>query len=229
MNFDLSAWNRWNEWLDSLNPVISEMLVDSDRFNRLKEIRNANLDHITTHKGGEFVAIIRDWYISHQTVAVRRIVKADKQSISLSKLLDQVAKCAKQITLDFYLQQHPEDPTYVDWQTPTFNQLSEDGETISETIVSGILDNLTNRTRKIEDWVDRVVCHNDKRGPQDTPLFDELHDAVEAIDEAYCKIGPFITTKGYSTLRPTDLTDWSEFLFYPFAVNEPNQSTGGWG
>lgn len=100
MKFTQSTWDSWNEWLEFLNSRISNLLIYSDRFKDLMKLQNINLNHINKVGYGEFLTTFKNCYITHQIIAVRKTVKR-KDKKSLTKIIDQMEKCANQITLDF--------------------------------------------------------------------------------------------------------------------------------
>src|SRR5207245_622760 len=96
--------------------------------------------------------------------AIRSHVKVDKDGISLMRLLVQLRDNAPRFTLKICLEQFPRDPNYVDWQTGTFGQFSEDGVTVSASIVQSHIDQLKGLTSQVEAMADRSIAHLDKRG-----------------------------------------------------------------
>src|SRR5262249_12586226 len=131
------------------------------------------------------------------------------------RLLDEIRESASQFTFQFYLQQFPKDPSYVDWQTPTFRQFSKNGKTISQDILQQDVEQLETLTRKVEQLADRSFAHLDKRGFGDMVTFGDLDACIDAFDQLVCKYLSLITAEGYSSLEPTILFNWEKIFRVP--------------
>src|SRR5262245_31198759 len=163
---------KWQEWARRIKQDVESRLVNPRQvFRAFARVLNENSEHITEHEGEVFCNFIKRCYVSHAAMAIRSHVKRNRDSISIGRLLDEIRESASQFTFQFYLQQFPKDPSYVDWQTPTFRQFSKNGKTISQDILQQDVEQLETLTRKVEQLADRSFAHLDKRGFGDMVTF----------------------------------------------------------
>lgn len=161
-------------------------------------------------------------------MAIRSHVKLDNKSISLLRLLMQIRDCAGQFTFQFFLEQFPIDPAYVDWQPVTFAPFSDDGRSVSSKIVQRDIEILRTLTIQIEELADRTLAHLDKRGFDGKVTFGELDACVDAFDKLVCKYLKLTAGAGYATLEPTILCDWQKIFTVPLDIRNSGQSSGEW-
>jgi hypothetical protein len=146
----------------------------------------ANAEHIETYGGGDFFRFVAQGYITQVAMTIRRHSK-DDDTISFMRVLKQVKTCAPQFTYEVYLQQHPIEPDYAEWQKPTFAQFSEDGRLVSETKVDADIVLLKKLTANVVELCDKEFAHVDKRGYSGTVTFGEVEACVNAFDKLVCK------------------------------------------
>ena len=153
-------------------------------------------------------------------MGIRRHLKTNADSISLLQLIEQIGKCAKQFTYDFYISQYPIDKSYVNWQAGTYSQFSHDGKVISEDIIEADLKKVSDLGKKIEAFVDRILAHLDRRGWDGQVTYEDLELMIKQFDELVCKYLTLITAEGYSTLEPAIQYDWKAIFGVPLDVRK---------
>jgi hypothetical protein len=217
-------FEKWKAWIHEIQRDVAMRLVDPRQvFQKFSEVTNANQEHILEHRGEGFCCFIRDCYVSHVAMAIRRQVKVGKDSVSLMRLLSEILECSAQFTYEFYLQQFPIDPAYVDWQAPTFKQFSDDGRTVSAAIVRKDIISLKALTEEVENLADKVIAHLDKNGFSGSVTFGLLNKCVDAFDHLVCKYSKLIIASGYSTLETTILYDWQQIFTVPLDARAHDQ------
>jgi hypothetical protein len=205
MKFEFSSWALWGTWIEKIASDVSTRLNDAAQFGVFRKTVAENSGWIDRHQGGAFCQFVTRSYVTAASLGVRRHVKrTDSNSIALARLLEQIAKCAPQITFGFYQLRFPRAPNDIEWQASTFGRLCADpaplanestaaGVAVSASIVEGDLAKLDTLTQTIEEYADRVLAHLDKRGFSTTFTFAELDQALHAFDELVCKYQAFLT------------------------------------
>jgi hypothetical protein len=214
---------KWQKWARRIKEDVSLRLVQPRQvFRGFAEVVNGNREHITGRNGGVFCAFIKRGYAAQVAMAIRSHVKVDKDSISLMRLLVQLRDSAPRFTFEFFLEQFPRDPNYVDWQTGTFGQFSEDRVKVSARIVQSDIDQLKGLTSQVEAMADRSIAHLDKRGFAGSVTLGDLDRCIDAFDNLVCKYLTLINGSGYSTLEPSILFDWEDIFRVPLDVRGEN-------
>src|SRR5690349_8585765 len=212
-----TEFHKWQQWAECVKSDVQTRLVNPRQvFRGFFKVVNANAEHISQHDGGTFCKFVRDCYVSHVVMAIRRHIKQGDGSISLMRLLIQIRDCAGQFTCQFFLRQFPIDSSYVNWQRVTFSLFSEDGQTVSTRIVQKDIDDLKALTAKVEKLADKSLAHLDKSGFDGSVTFGDLDHCIDAFDALVCKYVKLTTGTGYATLEPTILTNWEEVFTVPF-------------
>jgi hypothetical protein len=212
-------FQKWQKWARRIKDDVSLRLVEPRQvFRGFAEVVNGNRKHITRRNGGVFCELVKQGYVAQVAMAIRSHVKVDKDSISLMRLLVQLRDNAQRFTFTFFLEQFPRDPNYVDWQTGTFGQFSEDGRTVSTLIVQSHIDQLKSLTSQVETMADRSIAHLDKRVFTGSLTMGDLDKCIDAFDKLVCKYLSLITSSGYATLEPTITFDWERIFRVPFDV-----------
>jgi len=209
---------KWQEWASRIEADVGMRLVHPRPvFRGFVDIVNANAEHFAAHEGDVFFSFVRRCYVANAATAIRSHAKK-RDSGSFARLLAEIRDCATKFTFQFYLQQFPIDPTYVNWQTVTFSPFTEDGATVSPQFVQKDIDCLNQLAEKVETLVDRTLAHLDPRGFEASLTFGELDECVDAFDRLVCKYLKLIVGGGPTTLEPTILSDWTKVFTVPFDI-----------
>ena len=212
-------FEKWRRWVQSIQEDVETSLVHPRQvFREFAKRINANTEHIEEHDGDVFCYFVRECYVSHVAMAIRRQVKVKRESVSLLGLLQEILKCSSQFTYQFYLQNFPIDPNYVEWQPSTFAEFSGDGVTVTDSIVQKDIRNLEAITIKVEDLADKSIAHLDKAGPGGSVTFGDLNACIDAFDHLVCKYLKLITGGGYTTLETKILSNWTQIFTVPLDI-----------
>jgi hypothetical protein len=100
---DANVWKKWQDWAERIREDFGQVVEDRDVHEGFRRVVQENGDWIDENQGALFVDFIKRNYVGNAFMGVRRQLKVDDDSISLMRLLRQMADQAHQITLDFYL------------------------------------------------------------------------------------------------------------------------------
>lgn len=185
----------------------------------------ANGDWIDGNQGALFVDFIKRSYVGNAFMGVRRQLKVDNDSISLMRLLEQMAAQAHQITLDFYLSIFPlkpdQDQDGFVWQKETFRGFTDDHVTLSSRIINEHMTEARALAAAIEKAADRTVAHLQKGEHKSNVTFDDLRSSIDHFDELACRYLALITGEGWSSCGANIIFNWREVFRHPFVKPTP--------
>ena len=215
MQLDEEAWKRWVDWVGRVRLDLKSTLTDRTVFQGFNNMVRDNEAWIGQHHGARFCEFVARSYVARVAMGVRRQSRDHKDAVSLVGLLLQMNKCAAQLTFDFYLERFPRDPDDFFWQKPTFKYVSEDGHVASERLVSQDIEELRRLTTQVEGFVDRELAHLDRRGFTGTVTFNDLDNALDALNRIACKYICLLTGGYRDSLAGTIQDHWTDIFTVP--------------
>lgn len=219
MKYTSDDFKRWIDWAERVDRDLTNLINYEQIHDDFVKVINVNLEHIKKNDGIIFCDWVRGCYGVQAAVGIRRHVRLkDDDSISLIKILDQLLKCANQVTYSVYLEIYPING--FEWQKSTFSNFSEDGKTLSMNIINQDIEALKEIDKKIGRFVDKVFAHLDKAGAKSEITFGDLEEAIQSFDKIACKYITFLTSKGYVSLKPTIQNDWMRIFTVPFDIRK---------
>ena len=217
MKLDKETFEKWQEWCKKVKIDLNMLLLYKQIQDHLFEIVPANAKHIDANNGALFFEFVRDCYGCYVTVGIRRLAKrsSDKNNITLIRLLEQIRDCADQFTFDFYLKMYPINGPKL--QRRKFDNFSDDGIVISKVQIECDIKELESISKKVSDFVDRRIAHNDKKATQSI-TFDDMSKSLELLNIIACKYFSLITSSGYLTLKPEIQYNWKDIFKVPIDI-----------
>lgn len=217
---------KWQKWIEPIKNDLINMFKYHNIFKSFSDKVSSNFEYIKNNEGVPFCYFVRDGYIMYSTTAIRRLIKINKDSISLMGLLDELKVAAEQFTRDFYFKQFPNQrrpgdslSQFSNKRPDYFDEFSDNGENLSKSKIEMDMNTLKDNKYmvKIERYADKIVAHHDKRklSENELPEYHELDDLIPIIDKIACKYINFISSKGYQTLIPVLQFDPVSFLKFP--------------
>jgi len=212
---------KWKSWLDEIGNELGWLLTGRDIFWRLQEIVESN-DKIQSPP------ILHNWiadnYVAKVATGIRKIVDK-KKSCSLFQLILGIEKNPDVITREYFVSQ---------WHDKVTKKLGIDNQTFDEFAKPGEqrvdLENLTSDKQKlsegtnlIKNFTDKWIAHFDKkRGIIQMPTFGDLNNALDIIDEVWCKYSLLLMCSAPDTRKPAMALDWEAPLQHCW-IEEPEK------
>src|SRR5260370_23828061 len=215
MQLDENAWKRWVAWIGKVKSDLQSTVDDRAIFRAFNEEVRQNQDWIHLHHGQRFYSFVVRSYVARVALGVRRHVKNNDNSISLLRVLDQMRRSAPQLTVEHYLRHFPHESDDAPWMRLTFGGSSDNGAVASARKIEVDMQDLERLTEQVESFADRVVAHLDSREFAGDVTFNNLDQAVDALDQVACKYIALLTGKGHSTLEPRPQNDWRRIFTVP--------------
>lgn len=202
---------KWIRWLDSIKMDIQKLIDYRHIFWEVQKIiRENNVDR----EPSSFFSYIGDTYVAYSIMAIRRQIKIDSDSISLSRLLTEVIEYPQLISRDFYKTLY-EGSNVEDLADEEFNRFCDkNGEFISKRMVENDYSNLKSIVRTCEDFADKRIAHTDIRQINQLPKFEDLDKSVNELDQLYVKYHLIFHAESMQSLMPTYQYTWTKIFEY---------------
>jgi hypothetical protein len=167
---------KWKRWLELCCHDCGNVMLSRDMF---LDLHGMIAKNPKMQQSDYFHEYMRDTYIAHVAMMIRKHAKIGEDSISLAGLardmLSNKGKVGELSLADNF-----------EAATVYFAQCA----------------------KKVEAFADRVIAHRDRRPPHHTPTYNEINEAIEAMD--LLAVGCSLTIGGdYSeTCKPTVQYGW---------------------
>lgn len=210
---------KWKRWLRRIQRDLADLLISNDIFKGLRDIVNANSQI-------QSPATIHKWvvvnYAERVAVGTRRFIDTDERSVSLYRLIEDIAKNPEAISRNWYVSQYSRRMRVTGAADSDFEQFANKGESVVNP--HGLrqdMARLKHSTKRMKCFVDKWVAHCDLNQEQYTrPTFDDVDSALDDIDKLFCKYYMLLTRNGLMTCKPALAFDWQEPLRYAWIPDQ---------
>jgi hypothetical protein len=204
---------KWIKWLEVIHGDVGWLLINRNIFREVQGIVNNNKK---LYKPNIFYQYLGDTYTTFAAIGIRRQVKIDKQSISLVRLLHEIAGSPSTISREYYKKLY-EGSVVAELADVDFDRLSGKGKDhICPDMLWKDIENLKLKARKIEDFADKRVAHYDKRSPRGVPNFSEVDDCIDTLDGLCVKYHLIFHAVSMDTLMPVFQFYWKDIFEIPW-------------
>lgn len=214
---------KWQREIHRIQNAATRVL-DYRRWNRVYEqIVAANS---LLRPGIPVLDYFRNIYGDYAVMAIRRLCRPQKDSVSLLGLLNDLEENASLITRawtqELYHQPTPGGTVYPD---DFANMLADSGfgpfadatgDSLDPAIVHADIERLESAAKEILSHSDRVVAHDDRRGPEVEANFDHLNTAIDAIEEITKRYILLLTGASMLSMTPIDTTNALSVFKFPW-------------
>lgn len=175
-------YEKWTKWIDIIYWEVVNLVNKRQCFRELQDVirQNPNIQ-----KPCSFWTFCDHAYIAYSVMACRRQIKAQKDSISLKGLLEEIIETPHAMSRECYINLYPEDIRDEADQILARCFLGECKDHIDPIIVQRDLCELKSHggnSGKLEEFADRVFAHRDKRESK-IPTFKELDDCIDTLEK----------------------------------------------
>lgn len=141
---------KWKKWLQVVCHDCGNLMLSRDMF---LDIQGMIAKNPSMQQADYFHVYLKDTYLAHVLMMLRKHVKTDSNSISLVDLAQDIINNPHEIV-----------------PSPSTKQIQAE------------LTQFKLCANKFEQFADRVIAHNDKRPPLHTPTYNQVHEAIDAMD-----------------------------------------------
>jgi hypothetical protein len=204
---------KWIRWFDVIKVEVQDLVVAKHTFNEVQGMIRAN---VKLHKHSSFYDHFARTYVSHVVIGLRRQIKRDAQSISLSRLFGEMIATPQSLPRTWFTAKY-KGSVVQDLADDDFNKFATPGSpNIDPRLVESDLLRLQTATKRCEEFADRRVAHRDQREPKEVPTYQEVDECVELFDQLYVKYFLLFHQSSMDTLLPTWQYDWKEIFRVPW-------------
>jgi hypothetical protein len=167
-----------------------------------------------------------DWmgstFVHSTTLAVRRQVDQDKNSVSLLRFLMELQKFPDLISREYHrsLYERPDyDKKFADSMARhTYDRHVGVGDANLNTgALQQEIDSLIDASQKLHHYADRLVAHYDTRGlERPTPKFEDLTSCLATLEKLVLRYLLLLKGAGQEKLLPTFTYDWKQVFRIPW-------------
>ena len=212
---------KWQRWLDErIRPDLVTIYSYRDTFNELVRIAAENQRLPDSY----FWDFLRGTYAVSQAVAVRRQADVDPRTITLGRLLTEVACDASRLSRKVWVGMWEPGPPPIGLTVAekafTEQWAGKVGEYLDPTIPEADLADLKLKTDAVTRYVDQNIAHSDAKPRSHIPTFADLDAAVDLLGYLFRKYGNLLTAAMYPSLVPVHQEDWLGIFREPWIRSE---------
>jgi hypothetical protein len=185
------AFSRWQHDMLELQNVFVDVKRQSALFQRFNEIGKANPQLVAAwRESNPFPHGLSMWYGYYSSAAIRRFCDRDRESRSLVTLLREMAGSSVLTTI--------------------FGDSTSAAELLHDS------DEVIEVTKREKHFVDRAICHTDKRGVEADkhPTFNQTFKTIGALEPLFRKYCDLFGLR--APLDPKLPPDWDEIFSFPW-------------
>lgn len=167
---------KWKSWLQVVCHDCENLMLTRDMF---LDIQGMIAKNPSMQQTDYFHLYLKDTYLAHVLMMLRKHVKTDSKSISLVSLAQDIIDNPSEIASS-------RDITQLQAELTQFKLCAE----------------------TFEQFADRVIAHNDKRPPLHTPTYNQVHEAIDAMDRLSIQCSLAAGGNSTETCEPTVQDGW---------------------
>jgi AbiU2 len=208
---DLHA--KWVKWLETIRNETHTLWLYRDYQRGLSEMTQANDDIPPT----TFFHALGVWYAAAQMTGVRRQLDRDQRSVSLWRLLNDIAAHPEVMTRERHMSLwFDDDDDEIDREFKTadanrnYDRFAGAGnDSIDPKLTMEDRDRLQGLGEPITAYVNKRIAHRDEKNLPAAPTYGELNAAVDELGELLKRYVSLLQAVGLPELVPVHQEDWT--------------------
>ena len=195
---------------------VGDLLSKRSLYKDLVQIVNANP---TTRRPDYFVAWLQENYAIALSLGVRRMIDTDHRSISLGRLLYELIESPRTITREAHRVLYIALPELADG---TFDRCVGEGrQFLPQSAARSDLRALEGASARVHRLVNKRYAHSSQLSAiRRMPTFEELHSALDLVDETLAKYHVLLLAESFQTAEPEPQYEWTDALRTPWLPSE---------
>jgi hypothetical protein len=213
MGAEDDLYAKWLKWLETIRNETHTLWLYRDYWRGLTEMTQANDDI----PASTFFDALRVWYAAAQMTGVRRQLDRDKRSVSLWRLLTDIADHPEVMTRERYVALYEnDDDERPGAQEALAQRANEDFEKFAGPGKDVIApertledqERLERLAEPVTVFVNKRVAHSDEENLPAAPTYAELDAAVEELGELLRKYVALLTAAWLAEIAPVHQEPW---------------------
>jgi len=167
---------KWEKWVELACSDCGNLMLCRDMF---LDLHNMIAKNEQMQQNDYFHVYMRDTYVAHALMMLRKHKKTSPDSISLTSAVSDMLK--------------------------NIDQLPE--KSVAGGLQQAFT-LFTDKAEKIEGFADRVIAHGDRRAPKYIPTYSEIDEAIDSMDQLAIQASLAVGARYSDTCRPTVQGGW---------------------
>lgn len=208
-----ARWSKWDRWMEAIRDDLRHLCTWRMVFLRAVEILEANPRLQGGDVFGEFLKVS---YASTAAMGIRRQVKIDEQSISMMRLLSEIAAHPASLSRERYKALFGSSPM-LELADEMFDGLAgSSGPHVDPQMVERDMADLRANAEAVEEFADRRVAHLDTRDLKRAATYDDVHNCVGLLEQTYLKYHSLFRAETLDRVLPSYQYDWEAVFKEPW-------------
>ena len=204
---------KWLRWLEIIKTEVQDLVIAKHMFS---EVRYMIASNPTLQVDNSYYRYLASSYASHAIIGVRRQIKVENESISLSRMLKEMSETPDVVSRSYYVSLYKGLATEF-LADKNFNRYADVGSNhIRAEMVLADLDMLQKAAKKCEEYADKRLAHRDKREPKQPPTIEEVDVCIDLLDALYVKYFGLLRASHMESLLPTWQYEWKAIFRVPW-------------
>lgn len=215
---DDERYELWDKWLGILETEVFDLRVNQHIFWEVQDIirRNPKINI-----GSCYYEWMGSMYATAMSVAIRRLVDNDPNSISFMRLLREISDHPTVLSRARYKARFVNSQSPEDYQDRDFDrQVGRGRDYINPATVSSQIQTLKLKTDGLRKYVNKRVAHYDEKEFKAVPKFQDVDDAIDCLDHLLTRYLLLVRAVYQRTALPTPTYDWKEIFRHPWIPQE---------
>ncbi len=207
---DDERWQQWQEWFQTIFEDVQSALINRTIFQEVRAMIDANPK---IQKHSSFYEWMANVYADSGLMAVRRQLDTDTRSVSLTRLLKDIAEHPHVLSRDRFVALYRwelQDLAHRDFD----REVGQGAPHIDPHVVEANLEAFREATADIERYGTKRVAHLDAEGPTNVPTFGELETVLELLRTLLKKYMLLLRAVSYDD--PVWVYDWKAIFREPW-------------
>ena len=205
--------SKWIRWLKIIKGEVQDLVIAKDTFQKVQKLIENNP---LLHQSSPFYRHLSSTYVSHVVIGLRRQLKSGDQSISMSRLFEEMIETPEILTRAYFVKLY-EDSVVEDFADKDFNKFADpSARHIDPSLVEADLARLRAASRRCEDFADKRVAHRDKKPPKELPTYNDVHACIDLLNGLYSRYYLLFHACSMDTLLPVYQGDWEAVFRVPW-------------
>jgi hypothetical protein len=208
---DDEIFKIWDAWLGIIEVEVRDLLALRHVFWEVQKIIRANR---RIQKPSAFYRWMGATYSASISVGIRRQLDERQDSVSLVRLLADIAKRPRVLSRERYRLVRGDPSALAD---PEFDGWAGPGQRFAPASqVQDDLDRLKTQSEAIKEYASKKVAHVDETGPSNVPSFNDIDKRLDLLEESVKRYRQRLRGIAPMQLLPRWPDDWKDVFREPW-------------
>ncbi len=203
---------KWLTWLAEIRNDLTGIVTARAIWDDLHKIVD---DNPNLQVSSYFWEFLKDGYVAHTIMGIRRQIKIGDGSVSLLGILSSISKDPKVLSRDWFVSEYAGTGVEDDADS-VFDKFGAGLLYVDPIPIQADIAAIKSLSLKCEALADKTIAHRDAKQPQDLPTFEELHNCIALLDKTYCKYHLLLEFIDWDTLMLDHSHDWRAIFRVPW-------------